>query len=153
MNPAGISMFYCSQNKNLTIKEVVDFDSKTKLFYTTAIFRNIYELKLVDLSKLPEPPSIFDNEESPNIEVLNFLREFVIDISKPIDNNDSITEYIPTQVVTEYLRFNPALNVDGIIYPSAKDNTFTNIVLFYDDEKCMANLKYSRFSRRTSKIV
>ena len=35
MNPAGISMFYCSKNKSLSIKEVVDQTNTSKPYYTT----------------------------------------------------------------------------------------------------------------------
>ncbi|MFY7728165.1 MAG: HEPN-associated N-terminal domain-containing protein [Flavobacterium sp.] len=152
MNPAGISMFYCSQDKELTVKEVVDFKSMKNKFYTTAIFRNVNDLKLVDLSNLPHLPSIFDAERSDDIQVLYFLRNFVRDISMPVEEDTLIVEYIPTQIVTEYIRFNPVLKVDGIIYPSAKDNTKNNIVLFFDHEESLKRLKYSSTSKKTFTI-
>jgi hypothetical protein len=152
MNPAGISMFYCSRNKNLTLKEVVDFEDTQKPYYTTAIFRNNEILRLVDLSFLPELGSYFDETVNRERETLTFLKDFIADISKPIDYNDSIIEYIPTQIVTEYIKFNPKLNVNGIIYPSSKNRTQYNIVIFYNHDESMEKLTFSTNSLKTVKI-
>jgi len=150
MNPAGISMFYCSQNKELTIKEVVDFSDSAKPFYTTAIFKNSKKIRLVDLSQLPKKSSIFNSTNNGDIETIFFLEEFIKDIAKPVLKGESIIEYIPTQIVTEYIRFNPKLNVDGIIYPSSKDH-HNNFVLFYDHKKSIKELIFSKRSIRTTK--
>ena len=151
MNPAGISMFYCSRNKDLTLKEVVDFKDAQRPYYTTVIFRNNEKLRLVDLSFLPELGSVFDETTNRERETLTFLKDFIDDISKPIDYNDSIIEYIPTQIVTEYIRFNPKLNVDGIIYPSSKDSSEYNIVIFYNHEESLEKLTFSESSLKTVK--
>lgn len=152
MNPAGISMFYSSKSKKLTVKEVVDFTDNSKPFYTTGIFRTKKTLKLVDLTKIPIAGSIFDSTANPDIDTISFLNGFIKDITKPIDNEDTIIEYIPTQIVTEYIRFNPKLNVDGIIYPSSKESSLKNIVLFYDHEESIENLEFSPSSLKTESI-
>lgn len=152
MNPAGISMFYCSRSMELTIIEVVDSKNKDQLFFTTAIFRNKSKLKLVDLTNVPEQGSIFDESNNKDIDTILFLKEFLIDISKRIDDEDSIIEYVPTQIVTEYIKFNQELNVDGIIYPSSKDKIHNNIVLFFDHEESMENLNFSKSSIKTERI-
>jgi hypothetical protein len=152
MNPAGISMFYSSQHKDLTIKEVVNFTDSTKSYYSTAIFYTQENLKLVDLTNIPKSPSIFDEVNNRYIDELAFLNSFIDDITKPIHENDSIIEYIPTQIVTEYIRFNPELNVDGIIYPSSKDGNFNNIVLFYNHEESQEKLRYSKRSLKRYSI-
>ena len=152
MNPAGISMFYSSKSKELTIKEVVDFTDKSRPFFTTGIFRTNEPLKLVDLTDLPIPGSIFDSSANIDIDTIAFLNGFIKDITKPINYADSIIEYIPTQIVTEYIRFNPKLDVDGIIYPSSKDNSLKNIVLFYDHDESIENLTFSKSSLKTEQI-
>ena len=151
MNPAGISMFYCCEFKALSIKEVVDVYNKKKRYYSTAIFRNKKNLRLVNLSKLPKIDSIYDEEKNVNIDTILFLEGFIKDISKSIDDEDSIIEYIPTQIVTEYLKFNPKLNIDGIIYPSSKCQN-NNIVLFFDHEKSLKELDFEITSIETKKI-
>jgi hypothetical protein len=152
MNPSGISMFYCSKNKELTLAEVIDKSASDKPYYTTGIFRNKKMLRLVDLSNLPVVGSIFDDKENIERETIFFLKEFVNDISKPIHQTDSIIEYIPTQIVTEYIKFNPKLNVDGIIYPSSRIRGLNNIVLFYNHEESIENLDFKNSSLKTEKI-
>ena len=148
MNPAGISMFYCSQNRKLTISEIVNFSDNEKPFYSVGYFKNKKEIRLVDLTKLPKLPSMFDAAKNNNIDNINFLKGFIKDISKPIGDNDSIIEYVPTQIVTEYIKFNPEINVDGIIYPSSKEIGKNNIVLFYNQEESLKKLDF-----QTSKIM
>lgn len=142
MSPAGISMFYGSPHKKVAIAEVLDSSDTSKPFYTTAYFKSKKELKLVDLTIIPDFPSIFDNKNNNKIDTLRFLKDFVKDISKPIEKNDEIVDYVPTQIVTEYIRFNPALNIDGIVYPSAKIEGKENYVLFMDNKESLQKLNF-----------
>ena len=153
MNPAGISMFYSSKSKDLTIAEVVDKTDTSRPFFTSAIFRTKQKIRLVDFTNFPEMPSIFDIESNGERETLLFLKEFVKDISKPINAHDSVIEYIPTQIVTEYIRFDPKLDVDGIIYPSSKVDGKNNIVLFYNHSESIDNLEFSKSSLKTKKLI
>ena len=59
----------------------------------------------------------------------SFLKELVTEISRPIMPEDEELEYIPTQIVAEYLakRANP--RIDGILYPSSQAEG-NNVVLF-----------------------
>jgi hypothetical protein len=152
MNAAGISLFYCSKHKNLTIKEVVSKKRTSKPYYTTTIFRNKKDLRLVDLTKLPDIPSIFDEENNHFRDMIFFMQSFVTEVSLPVLQKDSVLEYLPTQVITEYLRYNPDLNVDGMIYHSAKDSSAKNIVLFYDHQESIDNLIFSKSSIKTDLV-
>lgn len=152
MNPAGIAMFYCSRTRDLTVKEVVNKSDKLKPYYSTVIFRNKEPLRLVDLTKLPGIGSIFDKEKNVDIDIILFLEGFLEDISKPVKNDDTTLEYVPTQIITEYIRFNPKLNVDGIIYPSSKIKEAKNIVLFLNHEESLNQLNFSQRSIKTFKI-
>lgn len=149
MNPVGISMFYCSNNKQVTIDEVVDFRNKKKPYFTVGLFKNKKELKLIDLTNIPSTPSIFDLEKRNNIENIKFLNGFVSDIIKPINKTDSSLGYIPTQIVTEYLKFNPKLESDGLIFPSSKSSQGSNLVLFYNAEESLENLEFKESKTST----
>ena len=142
MSPAGISMFYGSDDKDTSIKEVVDFTNLKEPFYTIAKFTPKQDLKLIDLTSFPVLPSIFDSANNKHREPIMFLKAFAKDISKHIHKNDTSIEYVPTQVITEYIKFNPTLKVDGIIYPSAKDNNVSNYVLFMDNEQSLEKLNF-----------
>lgn len=152
MSPAGISMFYCSPIKDVCVNEVVNFVSKDEPYYTTAYFTTKKDLNLVDLTKLPDYPSAFDTKNNWQIQTIHFLKDFIKDISKPIDDNIAIIDYVPTQIVTEYIRFNPKLKIDGLIYPSSKDSEKENYVLFMDHEESIKNLNFFPKSIQINKI-
>lgn len=152
MSAIGISMFYGSLNEQVCIDEVVNTSDATKPYYSTGYFKSNKELKLVDLTKLPTVPSIYDEKKNHYIDTIFFLKEFIEDLSKPVTASDSATEYVPTQVVTEYIKFNPSLKADGIIYPSSKGKSLENIVLFKDYEECLRDLNFSLSSLRVKKV-
>ncbi len=60
------------------------------------------------------------------------------EISRPIARDDRIhIEYVPTQVVTEYVRNTLSVEgkpIDGIRYASSRNNSGTAIVLFADQD-------------------
>jgi hypothetical protein len=149
MNAAGISLFYCSQNKGLTIKEVVSKRRTSRPYYTTAIFKNNMKLRLVDLTRLPYIPSIFDTENNRFRDIIFFMKTFMEEISLPIKSKNSILEYLPTQVITEYMRYNPDLDVQGMVYWSSKSTLKKNIVLFYDHEESLKKLILDDCSLKT----
>lgn len=151
MSPAGISMFYGSDAAGTSIDEVVDFTDESKPWYSVAYFTPKEQLRLVDFTILPPYPSIFDRENNNKIHTISFLEQFVKDISKPITEKYSI-EYVPTQIVTEYIKFNPELNVDGIIIPSSKRENTVNYILFMDHEQSLSKLKYHYRSKVTKNI-
>jgi hypothetical protein len=65
-----------------------------------------------------------------------FMSRFLRDFSSPIERDDRIhIDYVPTQVITEYLR-DTKLNgrqVDGIKYRSARSKGGICYVLFVDE--------------------
>ncbi len=74
---------------------------------------------------------------------LLFLHGFRRDITKPIerDGREHI-EYVPTQVVTEYLRLvyrlpeEDAPSLDGLVFTSARSGG-KSVVLFLDNDRCL----------------
>jgi len=149
MNAAGISLFYCSQDIKLTVQEVVSKKRTSYPFYTTAIFKNKEILRLVDFTKLPIIPSIFDTENNGNRDIIFFMKTFMEEISLPVLIKNSVIEYLPTQVITEYIRYNPEINVQGMIYRSSKNPDKKNIVLFYDHDQSLEKLTFINSSIRT----
>ncbi|MBT4728248.1 MAG: RES domain-containing protein [Bacteroidetes bacterium] len=140
MSPAGISMFYGAFDKKTTIKEVKDKKSiKAKPVITIGLFELIKNLNVVDFTHLPQMPSIFDEGRRTDYFRLSFLYSFVRDLSKRIERDDRVhIEYVPTQIITEFLRFiYPIIvkqGIDGVVYKSSKKNTGNCIVLFLDHD-------------------
>lgn len=146
MSPAGISMFYCAFDKKTACLETIDQKRTLENFISTAIFTNNAELNLLDFSKLPPVPSIFDKENRVNYYSIIFLKNFINDLSKDIERDGSEhIEYVPTQIVTEYFRFAyeefTFNHIDGIIYPSSKSEGRNSCVLFFDYEESLKCLK------------
>lgn len=122
MSDVGISMFYGAENENTAIKEVQVSSSQT---VTVGGWKPTRELVYLDLLATRPVPSIFDNNERTNRVWLRFLVGFADDLAKPIDIEDRRIEYIPTQIVTEYIRDHLKTEddrpIDAIRYASASD--------------------------------
>lgn len=142
MSPAGIPMFYGAFDPETASQEIVD-GSKDKegRIVSIATFNLLRIMMVLDLSNLPEIPSIFDKNLSHLRSSLIFLHGFVRELSKPI-NKDGFEhiEYVPTQAFTEYIRhlfktFNDA-SIEGILYPSSRHAGGISCVLFIENDQC-----------------
>ena len=133
MNAAGIAYFYLARDLETAAGEVVD-NSPARIAIGT--FRTKDQLVLLDLTRLPEPPSVFDMDEYDRYQGTLFLQDFVEQISRTVakDGMEHI-EYVPSQVVCEYFaqlftRRHRSRRVDGIAYRSAVVPGGQNVVLF-----------------------
>ena len=145
MSPAGIPMFYAALHKNTAIAETFDSicGNLNELAISLATFRTSRSLVLLDLVKLPSQPSCFDREKRHTIKTIRFLWNLKDDLTKPIDKDGrEHVDYVPTQVITEYIRHQVKYGekrkrqIDGIIYPSTKDNGGTSVVIFAESKNC-----------------
>jgi hypothetical protein len=141
MSPAGIPMFYGAFDKKTATMETYDSLSDLEYVVTTAVFETARDFPVLDLTRLPKLPSIFDSEERDRRPGIIFLQNFTKDLSKQIekDGREHI-EYIPTQVVTEYFhhifKSEESGNLKGILYPSAQRPGGKCCVLFLRSEDC-----------------
>jgi HEPN/RES N-terminal domain 1/RES domain len=137
MSPAGIRMFYGAVDAETAIKETAahtDF-----AWITVGAFHTSQLCTVVDFTHLPVVPSIFDVERGGLHRPLLFLHQFVAQLSKPIRGRDyEQIDYVPTQVVTEYLLriFGNGRAVCGILYPSALTGAAC-VVLDVPNERCV----------------
>ena len=91
------------------------------------------DARIVDLADLPPIPGIFSGKDRRTRLGLIFLHGFVRAITEPVDRTDRIhIDYIPSQVVTEYIRTNliAGARVIGMRYPSSLEPSGSNVVLF-----------------------
>ena len=142
MSPAGIPMFYGSLDAKTAIAETYDKKGIIKSYVTVATFKTLKAFKVLDLTSLPEMPSLFDPSKRHFRAPFIFIRSFLADFSKPIerDGREHI-EYVPTQVVTEYFRHivrdEAGDIVRGIVYPSARRKKGKSCVLFFENKDCV----------------
>lgn len=151
-SPSGISMLYAAMDEDIAFSETISGKPIPKNCVTTAKFELKKDINVVDFSKLPFTGSIFGIKDMKKYYWTLFLHELVKDFTKKIekDGKEHI-EYVPTQIVTEYLRFpfnaNRKNKIEGIIYPSSKDESKSSIVLFWDNQECLSKLELLEIKR------
>jgi RES domain-containing protein len=129
MNPAGISYLYLAFEQETALAEVRSLQTSIGQVEAQR------ELQVLDLTNLPEKPSIFDDQHYDELVGLFFIDEFINEITKPIvrDGSEHI-EYVPSQVVSEYFalmfHLEDGKRLDGIKYPSSVRPGHHNLVLF-----------------------
>lgn len=150
MSPAGIPMFYGALAKDTAVLETFDKSRSDNKKVVCGEFSVLKDLILVDLASIPKTKSLFAPDAYLN-EHIKFMKNFIFDISKPIFRTKAPhVEYIPTQVITEYLRrvfkFPNGTSPDGLVYRSSKNNGLA-VVLFnwsheskYGDEDAILSL-------------
>ena len=146
MSPAGIPMFYGSSTKETCLSEMRNKKGK----YTIGKWTPVKDLRILNLTShfifdtdtcqyyYPDFPSIFDQQRREDIFDYQFILKFASDLSGKVENKIASIEYVPTQIVAEYLR-KVALfdkkHLDGICYYSSIDGGI-NYALFIEQEEC-----------------
>lgn len=140
MSPAGIPAFYGALKSKTAILETYSKDDRPRIA-TIATFRTLKNLLVLDLTRIPEFPSLFDEQRRHLRPLILFLRNFAEAISQPVFKNDrEQIEYVPTQIMTEYFRHLYKTESDeaikGILYPSSQHPNNVACVLFLENEHC-----------------
>jgi hypothetical protein len=140
MSPAGIAMFYAAGDPETAIAEAAE---TADTIASVGRFVTNTTCSVIDLDQIPTVPSIFDRENSDTREALRFLQGFRHDIMRSIERDGrEHVAYVPTQIVTEYLRLVYRLNeegeppLDGLIFTSSRTGG-KNWVLFVDNSRCI----------------
>jgi RES domain-containing protein len=141
MNPAGIVMFYGATDVETAATEVYNGLPQAQVL----TFETTVELTIIDLTDVHDV-SMFNRDLSHvDLAVARFMEGFVEDVAKPIVHDDRVHhEYVPTQVVTEYLRYRldpEEGHIDGIQFQSSVRPDGTNLVLFVGQTGCMSDLE------------
>ena len=153
MSPAGIPMFYASDDLQTAIAEIAGHSWQP--YALVGAFHSTRRLRLLDLTRRPAFPSYFDEARHAELGLAQFVKLFVYAITRPVipDGRQHI-EYTPTQVLTEYLRWMPENPIDGIALPSAQTGKKTYVLFF--DSKSFADadrdpsVRPASFPRRSS---
>lgn len=134
MSPAGIVMFYGSDDPETAAEEAHDRPGH----YAIGEFELLRVARILDLAEIPPVPSLFDEAEAWRRPGLRFLHEFAKDIARPIIRDDRVhIEYVPTQVMTEFFRSYSPLEdhlLDGIRYSSSRNSDGRSFALFATQE-------------------
>ena len=119
MSPAGIPMFYGATDSDTAIEEVIFSSKDTNV--TWYQFELTADLRVVDLTRLPAEPSMFDPELGSMRRQIKFLNMFVEQLSDRVQPDHDQIDYVPTQIVTEYLLHvhGGGERVRGLVYQSS----------------------------------
>jgi hypothetical protein len=133
MSPAGIPLFYGSLDQQTAIAEI--WRNANGYVATVGRFECARDLTILDLTRIPAIPGIFNIGTHPIRSKIIFLNKFLDDFCKPVpkDGMEHI-EFIPTQIVTESCRIayeqQFGIRLDGIAFPSAARASGVSVALF-----------------------
>jgi hypothetical protein len=135
MSPAGIVMFYASEDRKTAVAEI---DHDPHLGISVGTFKVMRQAIILDLTALPDRLGFFERQsDSSSIDryTLDFLHEFVRSLAAKVERGQrEHVDYVPTQVVTEYFRTvvhsKQGSKIDGLRYPSAQREGGRSVVLF-----------------------
>lgn len=139
MNPGGISVLYAAFSEDVAVAEM---RPSVGGLLAVARFRIVRPLRLLDFSAfqgLEFSDSYFKPGFVERAGKRQFLQGIGAAIARPIQQHEQILEYVPIQILTEFLHRRHRL--DGLIYPSAqygsadpkkpKGSLDRNVVLFH----------------------
>ena len=133
MNSRGISVFYGATTADVALSEVRPPVGSRVVVGRFDLTRQLRLLDLTSVKGIRITGSIFDPAFIRQLERAKFLDLLMLRMLAPVMPGDEVIDYLPTQVIAEYLasQINPPL--DGIIYPSvqASDADERNVVLFH----------------------
>lgn len=132
MNAQGVPMLYVARDAETACAEVASHSP-----YDEAVVGNFIlqqPLRILDLTQVPPPQSVFDETHEEGDDRLNSLGFYKDRITRPVilDNNHPV-DYVPSQMLTEAFRWWTEPRLDGIAFPSRVRKGGTNIVLFFGD--------------------
>ena len=133
-SPSGIPMLYVGDDQDICLKEIDWYPEEGKKI-VTGKFRLKQPVKVMDLTAAIFPEGSFDPEWIGQYHIKTFFGDMVKDMTAPVrkDGREHI-DYIPTQIICEYLRYLKS-DVEGICFPSSKDNSKKSYVFFWGCEQ------------------
>lgn len=143
MNARGISTFYGATHREVALSEVRPFVGSRVVTAQFDLLRPISLLDLEALSEVSASGSLFDDNHRYQMAKANFLQSLSQKMTAPVLPDAEIFEYLPTQVIAEYLASQMKPELDGILYPSAQTKTGKNNVVLFHESSLVERLEIS----------
>ena len=133
MNAHGISVFYGADSAALAITEVRPPVGSQVVVAAFEVIRPLRLLDLTAFNNVYERGSIFDPQTAGRMEHATFLRSLCRRMAQPVMPDDADFDYLPTQVIADFLATDSRPLLDGIVFPSVQmsDKQGVNIALFH----------------------
>ena len=120
MNAEGISVFYGATDVDTCIAEI---RAPVGGYVVIGRFAPLRELRILDLTRLGKVflrGSLFDSKHTESLSRVHFLKLLEAELSKPVIPGSEARDYLPTQVVAEYLGAHPDMKLDGVMFSSSQ---------------------------------
>lgn len=155
MNAQGVPMLYVARDAETACAEVALHSPYDEAVVGSFVLQQ--PLRILDLTQVPPPRSVFDDADEEGADRLNSLSFYKDRITRPVilDNNHPV-DYVPSQMLTEAFRWWTNPRLDGIAFPSRVRQDGTNVVLFFGDPKWyeqqdQQSSRFMRFLRETER--
>lgn len=136
MNASGIAVFYGSTSPEVALAEVRPPVGSRVAVARFSILRPLRLLDLTALSRARTFGSVFDPSYAGKLQKVLFLRNLSEKMTMPVMPDHELFEYLPTQVIADFLSSSAGGDFDGIIYPSVQSKVpANNVVLFHKASK------------------
>lgn len=131
MSPAGVVALYTARDRDTAIAEtrpaIGDITASIEMRFSRTV--RLLDFKLMESAMTPGWDAFLDYNFEKNLTARNFLVTLHSLISKPVTvGNES--EYLITQVMSEYLAYVFVPKFDGIVFESSQCAGGSNMVLF-----------------------
>jgi len=124
-NPKGIPYLYLATNPETALAEIRPWKES---FISLGKFKTVRSLRLINCIIEPLSHHIYFNEPSVEKREESVWSEIDRAFARPVNNNDDVADYVPTQIIAELFKAN---KFDGIAYRSSLGNgSGHNIALF-----------------------
>lgn len=139
MNSSGILTFYGAFELETCVAELRPAVGETVISAKFSLTRPILVLDTTKFTGRPKTINVFAQTYVKRMKLWKFMTTFMNEIARPCLPDDEHLDYVPTQVVSEYLthlhkikRGDSVKTIDGIIYRSAQNSNGKNIAIFGD---------------------
>ncbi|AGI65957.1 hypothetical protein OAN307_c01900 [Octadecabacter antarcticus 307] len=139
MNPSGVLAFYGAFDLRTCVAELRPAVGETVILAKFELIRPILVLDTTKFTGRPKAINIFTPTYATRMRLWKFMTTFMNEIARPCLPDDEHLDYVPTQVVSEYLthlhkvkRGDKQMTIDAIIYGSAQNGKGKNIAIFGD---------------------
>lgn len=139
MNPSGVPAVYAALDAETCVSELRPRVGGKIALASFTLLRPICVLDTTRFKAPPKELNIFAKDHSRRLSQWRFMQNFMTEIAKPISPADEHIDYVPTQVVADYLNNQHPVYmgksqtcIEAIIYNSAQRPGGRNIVLLGD---------------------
>jgi hypothetical protein len=139
MNASGILTFYGALDIETCVSELRPAVGEAVIVGEFVLRRPILVLDTTRFSGRPKQINVFARTYLKRMRLWKFMANFMDEISRPYLPSDEYLDYVPTQLVSEYLanyhkfkREKGECTIDAIVYRSAQNGSGKNIAIFGD---------------------